>query len=59
MYDGYREGFYVGVCAEVSLYVDSYDGVEMIYGIYGGVCTELFLYVDSLRTYLNRSFLNP
>ena len=49
MYDGYREGFYVGVRAKVSLYVDLYDGLEMLYGIYGGVCAEVFLYVDSYK----------
>ena len=34
------------MCAEVSLYVDSYHDVEAYDGVYVGECAEVSLYVD-------------
>ena len=41
-----QAGFYVGFFAEISSYVDSYEGVELYDEIYLGVCAELYVYVN-------------
>ena len=46
MYFRRQAGFYVGFFAEISSYVDSYEGVELYDEIYLGVCAELYVYVN-------------
>ena len=46
MYYEHWTGFYLGVCVEVSSYVDLYKGVELYDEVYVGVCAEIYLYID-------------
>ena len=46
LYDGRKEGFFVDVYEEVSLYVESYEEIEVYYGREAIFSVDVYVYVQ-------------